>query len=390
MRKTLHILFLLLLFQGSAQTWVTIDGQQYEPLSLIQWNPGFTPGNKQFKVNRYNNWIWMANNTFAHGFDNNGNYFRFDHTVDTLFQEVNAYSTILEFEFTPTQTFLVDKENGVLKYDGINWSRVANGWTQEEDSVLYVNICVDGDSIWVSNDWGKYYAWKNGLSTSGACIGLNRMAARNGEFWGTTSMNGIFGDKIYPIINDVLDYGSGLIPGAEDFKFSPNTDTLYASGPNGIALIHNGVIVDSITPNNSANMPGLLVGEFELDQYDNIWALFGVGYSAGAASFIGYYDRSLNSWTQIYDINNSPIDFMAKVRIELDSAGNLYVTDLYDLHILKISNWPSWVGVEEHAKEPKELIKTVDLIGRETEDKPNTVLIYIYSDGTTEKVFRVE
>lgn len=38
----------------------------------------------------------------------------------------------------------------------------------------------------------------------------------------------------------------------------------------------------------------------------------------------------------------------------------------------------------------KHLIKIVDLMGRETEDKPNSLLIYIYSDGTTEKVFRVD
>ncbi len=38
----------------------------------------------------------------------------------------------------------------------------------------------------------------------------------------------------------------------------------------------------------------------------------------------------------------------------------------------------------------KKLIQVFDLMGRETEDKPNTLLIYIYSDGTTKKVFRVE
>lgn len=37
-----------------------------------------------------------------------------------------------------------------------------------------------------------------------------------------------------------------------------------------------------------------------------------------------------------------------------------------------------------------ELMGIVDLMGRDTEDKPNTLQIYIYSDGTTEKVFRVE
>lgn len=35
-------------------------------------------------------------------------------------------------------------------------------------------------------------------------------------------------------------------------------------------------------------------------------------------------------------------------------------------------------------------IKITDLIGRETTFKPNTPLIYIYSDGTAEKVFKLE
>lgn len=37
-----------------------------------------------------------------------------------------------------------------------------------------------------------------------------------------------------------------------------------------------------------------------------------------------------------------------------------------------------------------ELVKIVDLLGRETEFKPNTVLIYIYSDGTMEKIYKAE
>ncbi len=38
----------------------------------------------------------------------------------------------------------------------------------------------------------------------------------------------------------------------------------------------------------------------------------------------------------------------------------------------------------------KELVKIVDLLGRETEFKSNTLLIYVYSDGTTERVFNAE
>jgi PKD repeat protein len=50
------------------------------------------------------------------------------------------------------------------------------------------------------------------------------------------------------------------------------------------------------------------------------------------------------------------------------------------------------VGIDDLTltKKVKELIKITDLMGRETEDVPNTPLIYIYSDGTTEKIFRME
>ena len=37
----------------------------------------------------------------------------------------------------------------------------------------------------------------------------------------------------------------------------------------------------------------------------------------------------------------------------------------------------------------KELVKILDHLGRETEFKANTPLIYVYSDGTTEKVFTI-
>lgn len=43
---------------------------------------------------------------------------------------------------------------------------------------------------------------------------------------------------------------------------------------------------------------------------------------------------------------------------------------------------------EVNSSHTKELIKVVDLTGRETEVKPNKLLIYIYSDGTTKKVFK--
>ena len=50
-----------------------------------------------------------------------------------------------------------------------------------------------------------------------------------------------------------------------------------------------------------------------------------------------------------------------------------------------------FVGISElNFNQPKELIKIVNLLGQEVEYTPNTVLIYQYSDGTSEKVFTIE
>ncbi len=47
-------------------------------------------------------------------------------------------------------------------------------------------------------------------------------------------------------------------------------------------------------------------------------------------------------------------------------------------------------GLMELEKANKKLVQIVDLLGREVYDESNNVLIYIYSDGTTEKVVRIE
>ncbi|GAB5416066.1 MAG: hypothetical protein Crog4KO_13490 [Crocinitomicaceae bacterium] len=50
-----------------------------------------------------------------------------------------------------------------------------------------------------------------------------------------------------------------------------------------------------------------------------------------------------------------------------------------------------FVGIQEsEINTPKKIVRITDLSGRESENKPNTILIYFYSDGTIEKVFRTE
>ena len=60
-----------------------------------------------------------------------------------------------------------------------------------------------------------------------------------------------------------------------------------------------------------------------------------------------------------------------------------------DVSLIKTS-CPSTVGINEVQLDEKELIKIIDVTGRETHVTPNTLLLYIFSDGTIEKVFIVE
>lgn len=48
------------------------------------------------------------------------------------------------------------------------------------------------------------------------------------------------------------------------------------------------------------------------------------------------------------------------------------------------------IGLNELFHNKKHIVKIVDLLGRESDDNPNNILIYIYNDGTTEKVFKVD
>lgn len=49
-----------------------------------------------------------------------------------------------------------------------------------------------------------------------------------------------------------------------------------------------------------------------------------------------------------------------------------------------------YANLSEVKSGEKEIIRITDLMGRECEAQPNVLLIYVYSDGTTEKVFKIK
>lgn len=74
---------------------------------------------------------------------------------------------------------------------------------------------------------------------------------------------------------------------------------------------------------------------------------------------------------------------------DIGTYGSYYFID--DVRIEHIADTTHGsVGILELTATEKTLVKIVDFMGRETEFKPNTPLIYIYSDGTRERVLKFE
>lgn len=96
-------------------------------------------------------------------------------------------------------------------------------------------------------------------------------------------------------------------------------------------------------------------------------------------------DFKVGGWYQ--DVNSSFSSFTGKI----DDLG-LWSRELSSCEVeaLYTGNSCATSDVDVLSIESKSVIRITDLIGREVEDQPNRVLIYHYSNGTSEKIFRLE
>lgn len=85
------------------------------------------------------------------------------------------------------------------------------------------------------------------------------------------------------------------------------------------------------------------------------------------------------------DAMNSP-SFIASVRTP-NNSGIEPIDSLQS--IFSQTHTCSEASIEELLNKDKELVKIIDFMGRETNFKPNTALIFIYSDGTRKRVIKL-
>ena len=88
-------------------------------------------------------------------------------------------------------------------------------------------------------------------------------------------------------------------------------------------------------------------------------------------------------------LNFNPI-FICVIGVDINSLTNpqIYYDEEQEL-IFDCADCSNTTSLGETTTS-KKLIQILDMMGRETSYKPNTPLIYVYDDGSIEKVFSVE
>jgi hypothetical protein len=305
--------------------------------TLLGWTKGGS-WDRKFKVNHYDSSMWFLNGSNLIHVANNGSFLIFNPSNTSLFNTNNEF---LDVTFTPNEVYLVDRYQGIYRYKDNTWLKISN-------LTEGVHLASDGDTVWCSRVNQPFLIIES-FNIDFGSVYVRRSVSRNGEFWGSNGAD--YGSLVRSVDqNNFLSYFSSTTPGLMDgknyhFKFPPNSELFYTSGDLGISIADNGVFNDSIHPSNFANMPELAILEFEFDENDNIWAVFGEFNIVRYPQKIGFYDRVLDEWTMIFDENNSPIVFENKpVSIEIDPWGNLWVVNGQYLHVLKQGEDPGWLS----------------------------------------------
>lgn len=304
-----------------AQTWQSIHKNQFG--NTTPWN--------QFVINPYTNDIWMVNDNKAAVIQNDGSIQQF--TSVELGQLWNG--SHLQFTFTPNDIYYAINLYGLFKFTGFTSVNVNSALPD------YLNLQSTADTIFVTtgypNGFIKY--------TQGNSEVFNRfyskINARNNFFYGHDGSSMIYQYDQQSNSQTNLTSDPNYLQGIfHDTKFSRFSDTLYIGGRKGISYAYNYDILDTITPNNTSNMPSPNVLELEFDHLDQLWAVFGDTTDTPFA--IAKLEGS--TWTNFIDATNSPIDFSNFLGLEIDTLGNLWVADNLYLHTLMTATSPGWLG----------------------------------------------
>lgn len=118
---------------------------------------------------------------------------------------------------------------------------------------------------------------------------------------------------------------------------------------------------------------------YSLGGLDCAWGILEAGFTIDSYQWVNcddIYAPFIDDTSAFYQSN-----YAGNVAVIIEALGCVDTSYCHEVCI--------W-GIEEFLPSKKEIVTITDITGRETEDTPNTLLIYVYSDGTTEKMIRIE
>jgi len=339
MRKIISIFALVcILSPAHSQEWRSFTGPDlgFNSTTLgstyFLWDP--------FKINPYNNTMWMGTSMRILRLTNEGDPFTYDiSTHPDLFGGIYQGNRAARFDFNSSETYFV------TIYKGLHQFNNGNIVTLHQLNEAALNLYVEADTVYsllsgdqplkfVNNTFDSQFSQGPG--------GPGRFVSRNGFYWGGVSHIAYYTPEFTVVFaqdDDVL-----LSNTNHDFKFKRNSDSLYTASEKGFSIAYDTTFYDTLTTFNSVNMLYSNILEFEFDKNDNIWALFGDENDDPIA--IGYCENRV--WSKYFDSANSPIDFSNIVGIEIDTFNNVWVNDFNTLHVYEEYEATNWLTLAEN------------------------------------------
>ena len=267
--------------------------------------------------------------------------------------------------------------NYSLEYDGVD--DYVNCISNLPDSSNSLTVCAWVNVASYSNGYGKIFDLKSGASR----ITLQSIAANTGLGFQVQSLP--IGQVGVVLPNFNVSNNWFYLTG----KWTDSTISLYVNGS---------LVVES---------PQTLINEVYFSDTANIFH-FGakidtINHFHGLIDDISFWSYSLDS-LEIQQYMNCPPTGSEQGLVgywNFEEGTGISTNDLTsngnDRTLLNGVTWstnvPSYtcdLGIDEVLHSEKELVMIIDFMGRETEFKPNTPLIFIYSDGSRERVMKLE
>lgn len=310
-------------------------------VNMIHSNiPNLLPYNYALKV------IDSTTYYFIEGdFNSNPAEFHIYKTMDAGLNWSSIYDTsspLLDLTLSPNGNMLATGTGGNVFYthDGINWQNTFMG------NNIHLNECeaIDDSNFIV----GGYF---HSALTTDTCIS-----------WQSDFFNESYCSEFEIFSADTI-YMSSYYWDPDESFFSKSFDGGQSWNTTSIAMGVKLYDIEFLNPNHG----------------------FGAGYDPVSGHGLVFETTDAGDSWIIYDTQHS--SQLSDIAIAQDSI--LFVIGTDGL-ILKSEIMT--LGLDENytAKSNKTVVRILDLMGREVEFEPNMVLIYQYSDGSMEKVFKLE